>query len=103
MHMMSGKILKETYPFRMMHDRLYLGYFMHLAVLELEKDGEDVDMSQVQLVIGNKDYGGHPYGDGFHPETLAWRDFNTLFLEIPEVQQQIATHQEVTIGFVQKI
>ena len=82
MRMLSGNILKETYPFTGQKN-LHLGVFANLAAMAL---GKDVKWSQVQLVIGNKNYD----------------DLNTMFFEIPEVQDQIATHGQVTIHVVHK-
>ena len=104
MLMLSGNILKKTYPFKD-EKNLHLGYFANLAAMaladQLGKDDKDVKMSQVQLVIGNTEYGGHRYGDGLQQKSFR-SDFNTLFYEIPEVQQQIATHRAVTILVVHK-
>ena len=82
MRMLSGYILKETYPFKGQKN-LHLGVFANLAAMAL---GKDVKWSQVKLVIGNKNYD----------------DLNTMFYEIPEVQGQIATHGQVTIHVVHK-
>ena len=97
-----------TFSKRRTHFRtrnLHLGHFANLAAMaladQLGKDDKDVKMSQVQLVIGNTECGGHRYGDGLQQKSVR-SDFNTLFYEIPEVQQQIATHRAVTIHVVHK-